>query len=169
MIVHVGGKRTHKRYLLLRQRIEVRWSLAIWSPVFFHLHLGLEFWSSCSLQFPGDKPINLDDPSPHAKVPNDIGKGHNQPPPPPHKVTVEANQQTHHRLSSIREANDDGHAETDSKMIDLNMKPQRVHEQAANNQVHLFLHSSYCWYTQRHLVQIDNLHIRLSPWIDIHW
>lgn len=23
MIVHVGGKRTHKRYLLLRQRVEV--------------------------------------------------------------------------------------------------------------------------------------------------
>ncbi|KGN53325.1 B-box zinc finger protein 18 [Cucumis sativus] len=104
MIVHVGGKRTHKRYLLLRQRVE----------------------------FPGDKPINLDDPSPHSKVPNEIGKVHNQP--PPHKVTVEDNQQNHHRLSPVREANDDGHAETDTKMIDLNMKPHRVHGQAANNQ-----------------------------------
>ncbi|KAG6577204.1 B-box zinc finger protein 19 [Cucurbita argyrosperma subsp. argyrosperma] len=104
MIVHVGGKRTHKRYLLLRQRVE----------------------------FPGDKPINLDDPSPHSKVSNDISKGHNLP--PPHKVTVEDNQQNHHRLSPVREANDDGHAETDTKMIDLNMKPQRVHGQAANNQ-----------------------------------
>ena len=27
MIVHVGGKRTHGRYLLLRQRVEVCYSL----------------------------------------------------------------------------------------------------------------------------------------------
>ncbi|XP_022982911.1 B-box zinc finger protein 18-like [Cucurbita maxima] len=104
MVVHVGGKRTHKRYLLLRQRFE----------------------------FPGDKPINLDEPSPHSKVPNNIGKGHNQT--LPHKVAVEDNQRNHHRLSPVREANDDGHAETDTKMIDLNMKPQRVCGQAANNQ-----------------------------------
>lgn len=61
-------------------------------------------------------------------------------------MTVEDNKQNHHRLSPVQEANDDGHAETDTKMIDLNMKPQRVHGQAANNQVqmhfsHLFLHS----------------------------
>ena len=92
-------------------------------------------------QFPGDKPINLDAPSPHSKVPNNIGRGHNQT--LPHKVAAEDNQRNHHRLSPVREANDDGHAETDTKMIDLNMKPQRVHGQAANNQVQLlFLISS---------------------------
>ncbi|XP_022929420.1 B-box zinc finger protein 18-like, partial [Cucurbita moschata] len=97
-------KRTHKRYLLLRQRVE----------------------------FPGDKPINLDDPSPHSKVSSDISKGHNLP--PPHKVTVEDNQQNHHRLSPVRDRHENDHTETDTKMIDLNMKPQRVHGQAANNQ-----------------------------------
>lgn len=112
----------------------------------FQLHKNWNFELLVLFQFPGDKPINLDGPSPHSKVPNDIGKGHNQP--LPHKVTVEDNQQNHHRLSPVREANDDGHAETDTKMIDLNMKPQRVHGQAANNQVlMLFLISSSMVFT----------------------
>lgn len=29
----------------------------------------------------------------------------------------------------------DGHAKMESKMIDLNMKPNRIHEQVSNNQV----------------------------------
>ena len=101
----------------------------------FHPRYDSNFEFLVLFQFPGDKPINLDDPSPHSKVSNDISKGHNLP--PPHKVTVEDNQQNHHRLSPVREANDDGHAESDTKMIDLNMKPQRVHGQAANNQVQM--------------------------------
>ncbi|KAI7993260.1 B-box zinc finger protein 19 [Camellia lanceoleosa] len=64
MIVHVGGKRTHERYLVLRQRIE------------------------------------------------------------------------NHRVpESATNANADGHANTKTNMMDLNMQPHQIHEQALNNQI----------------------------------
>ncbi|KAE8672643.1 B-box zinc finger protein 18 [Hibiscus syriacus] len=75
MIVHVGGKRTHGRYLLLRQRVE----------------------------FPGDKPA------------------------------VENQQNDKASLVQGINADADGHLEMDTEMIDLNMKPHRIHEQASNN------------------------------------
>uniref|UniRef100_A0A2P2LM04 B-box zinc finger protein 19-like n=1 Tax=Rhizophora mucronata TaxID=61149 RepID=A0A2P2LM04_RHIMU len=77
MIVHVGGKKTHGRYLLWRQRVE----------------------------FPGNKP---EDPA----------------------------SQQNRRTSPLRmlDGNPDGHAKRDTKMIDLNMKPHRINEQAPNNQ-----------------------------------
>ncbi|RYQ79930.1 hypothetical protein Ahy_Scaffold1g106672 isoform A [Arachis hypogaea] len=78
MIVHVGGKRTHGRYLLFRQRVE----------------------------FPGDKP------------------------------KMGEKQQNHRMpLLSTPDPDADGHAKMETKMIDLNMKPNRIHEQASNNQV----------------------------------
>ncbi|XP_027179449.1 B-box zinc finger protein 19-like isoform X2 [Coffea eugenioides] len=73
MIVHVGGKRTHARYLLLRQRVE----------------------------FPGDKPARLEEPA---------------------TQTLDQDGST------------DGHAQVETQMIDLNMKPNRLHGQASNNQ-----------------------------------
>ncbi|TXG59762.1 hypothetical protein EZV62_014335 [Acer yangbiense] len=105
MIVHVGGKRTHGRYLLLRQRVE----------------------------FPGDKWGIFDDP---ASLPADQGETRrvqNQ----PLRLTMGQNQQNH-RASSLRLAEDnvDGNAKMDTKLIDLNMKPQRTHEQGSNNQDH---------------------------------
>ncbi|KAJ8771144.1 hypothetical protein K2173_023469 [Erythroxylum novogranatense] len=88
MIVHVGGKRTHGRYLLLRQRVE----------------------------FPGDKPED----------PVEAMKGQNDSP----KLTIGENQQNH-RVSPVpmSDENSDGLAKMDNKMIDLNMKPHRIHEQ----------------------------------------
>ncbi|MBA0727243.1 hypothetical protein Golax_000253 [Gossypium laxum] len=50
MIVHVGGRRTHGRYLLLRQRVE----------------------------FPGDKPGRLEEPGLQPLSPNEVRKDLNQ-------------------------------------------------------------------------------------------
>ncbi|GLT82678.1 hypothetical protein SLE2022_010360 [Rubroshorea leprosula] len=102
MIVHVGGKRTHGRYLLLRQRVE----------------------------FPGDKAGNAEDP-PSQPVDTEEIRGQNQ----SAKLMAGENQQNH-RVSPVRavDANADGHAKMETKMIDLNMKPHRVHGQASNNQ-----------------------------------
>ncbi|XP_062144003.1 B-box zinc finger protein 18-like isoform X2 [Alnus glutinosa] len=107
MIVHVGGKRTHGRYLLLRQRVE----------------------------FPGDKPGHLEEPVPLPVDPGETRRGQTMPP----KLTMGENQQNH-RASPvpISDADADRHSKMD-KMIDLNMKPHRMHEQASNNQVFRFL------------------------------
>ncbi|XP_039035364.1 B-box zinc finger protein 19-like isoform X1 [Hibiscus syriacus] len=90
MIVHVGGKRTHGRYLLLRQRVE----------------------------FPGDKPGNIGNPTSQ--------RCQNQ-------AAVENQQNDKASLVQGINADADGHLEMDTEMIDLNMKPHRIHEQASNN------------------------------------
>lgn len=74
--------------------------------------------------------------------PGESRKGPNQPP----KRTVEDNQQTH-RVSPVPMSNaySDEHAKMDNKMIDLNMKPQRIHEQASNNQVGIFIIPVWDW------------------------
>ncbi|KAE8715669.1 B-box zinc finger protein 19 [Hibiscus syriacus] len=91
MIVHVGGKKTHGRNLLLRQRVE----------------------------FPGDTPVD----------PSENGRGQTQ----PAKPTIGENQQNH--KVSPAQVMGAKNLETDTKMIDLNMKPHRMHGQASNNQV----------------------------------
>ncbi|KAA8531954.1 hypothetical protein F0562_006904 [Nyssa sinensis] len=103
MIVHVGGKRTHARYLLLRQRVE----------------------------FPGDKPGHMEDPASQPIDPGENRRGQSQPP----KLPNGENQQNH-RISPvpISDAEGDGDAKMDNEMIDLNMKPNRSHGQASNNQ-----------------------------------
>ena len=52
-------------------------------------------------------------------------------------MIAEENQQQNHRVSPVRipEANADGHAKRDTNMIDLNIKPHKLHEQSSNNQV----------------------------------
>ncbi|XP_039069734.1 B-box zinc finger protein 19-like isoform X3 [Hibiscus syriacus] len=90
MIVHVGGKKTHGRNLLLRQRVE----------------------------FPGDTPVD----------PSENGRGQTQ----PAKPTIGENQQNH--KVSPAQVMGAKNLETDTKMIDLNMKPHRMHGQASNNQ-----------------------------------
>ncbi|CAL5331710.1 unnamed protein product [Camellia sinensis] len=98
MIVHVGGKRTHERYLVLRQRIE----------------------------FPGDKPGHMEDPTENRRGENQqLG------------LMMEENQQNHRVPKSATNANADGHANTKTNMMDLNMLPYQIHEQASNNQVRL--------------------------------
>ncbi|XP_050137223.1 B-box zinc finger protein 19-like [Malus sylvestris] len=104
MIVHVGGKRMHGRYLVLRQRVE----------------------------FPGDKPGNSDDPASQPIDPAEIRRVQQHHPP---RMTIGENPQNH-RVSPIRasDANADGHVKMDNKLIDLNMKPHRMHGQASNKE-----------------------------------
>ncbi|KAJ7944196.1 Zinc finger, B-box [Quillaja saponaria] len=104
MIVHVGGKRTHGRYLLFRQRVE----------------------------FPGDGPGQIEDPASQPMETADSQREQFQ----PHKLTMGENQENHRVLPvPSPEANAaDGHTKMNTKMIDLNMKPHRLHEQASNNQ-----------------------------------
>ncbi|KAE9448278.1 hypothetical protein C3L33_19834, partial [Rhododendron williamsianum] len=106
MIVHVGGKRTHGRYLVLRQRVE----------------------------FPGDKPGRIDE---LGLQPAELGEmRRNQ----PHKPRMTENHQNHAASSVLMlEANTDGGSKMDTKMIDLNSNPQRMHGQSSNNQA-VFLH-----------------------------
>ncbi|KAJ6774604.1 B-BOX ZINC FINGER PROTEIN 22 [Salix purpurea] len=111
MTVHVGGKRTHGRYLLLRQKIE----------------------------FPGDQP-QPEDPAPQPTYPGETGRGQNRPQKAPAGENRQ-NRQVSPVLKSI--TNSDGHDRVDKKMIDLNMKPHRIHEHASNNQVIVFS-SSLC-------------------------
>ncbi|XP_042485386.1 B-box zinc finger protein 19-like [Macadamia integrifolia] len=104
MIVHVGGKRMHGRYLLLRQRVE----------------------------FPGDKPGHFED---LASQPKDQGQNrreHNQPP----KLTMRENLQNHRVSTPVVNVDTDNHGKMDTKMIDLNAWPNRVHGQASNSQGH---------------------------------
>ncbi|KAI8020505.1 hypothetical protein LOK49_LG04G02653 [Camellia lanceoleosa] len=95
MIVHVGGKRIHERYLVLRQRIE----------------------------FPGDKPGHMEDPTENRR-------GENQ----QLKLMMGKNQQNHGVPESATNANVNGHANMKTNMMDLNMQPHQIHEQASNNQ-----------------------------------
>ncbi|XP_031400695.1 B-box zinc finger protein 18-like isoform X1 [Punica granatum] len=106
MIVHVGGKRTHGRYLLLRQRVE----------------------------FPGDKSSHHEEPAVPSMEPGEARRGHPQN--QNLKPTMEENHQNH-RESALRAPNTSDTeklGKRDSKMIDLNMKPHRMHEQASFNE-----------------------------------
>ncbi|XP_043713755.1 B-box zinc finger protein 19-like [Telopea speciosissima] len=104
MIVHVGGKRMHGRYLLLRQRVE----------------------------FPGDKPGKFEE---LALQPMDQGQNRrelNQPP----KLTMRENLQNHRVSTPVLNVDTDNHGKMDTKMFDLNARPNRVHGQASNSQAH---------------------------------
>lgn len=104
MIVHVGGKRTHGRYLLFRQRVE----------------------------FPGDKPSNADNPASQPLDPGDIKRGqsplpkqkmgekqqnHRMPPVPTSEPNADGNSKMENKL-------------IDLNMKPNN----RIHEHASNNQ-----------------------------------
>lgn len=63
--------------------------------------------------------------------PGETKRGQNLPP----ELTMGENQQNHRASPGpISDADADGHPRMD-KMIDLNMQPHRMHEQASNNQV----------------------------------
>ncbi|KAF7828936.1 B-box zinc finger protein 18-like [Senna tora] len=101
MIVHVGGKRTHGRYLLFRQRVE----------------------------FPGDKSVLTENPASQPMELLDAKRGQNS----LLKIKMGEKQQNHRMPTPEHDA--DGHAKMENKMIDLNMKPHRIHEHGSNNQV----------------------------------
>ncbi|KAJ3692747.1 hypothetical protein LUZ60_011842 [Juncus effusus] len=101
MIVHVDGKRTHGRYLLLRQRVE----------------------------FPGDKgqidglimqtkELNENNSDPNQ---NQVSKimNHNA------DMAIDGNGNTNNNINNINYIND-AKANIDSKMIDLNMRPAHL-------------------------------------------
>ncbi|KAI5684113.1 hypothetical protein M9H77_05341 [Catharanthus roseus] len=104
MIVHVGGKRTHGRYLLLRQRVE----------------------------FPGDKPVRIEE---QAIQPIDLSENKREYT-RPQKPTGGDIQQNHIvPFVPKSDVDADEHAKMETEMIDLNMKPCRLHGQASNIQV----------------------------------
>ncbi|MBA0653459.1 hypothetical protein Goklo_020631, partial [Gossypium klotzschianum] len=80
---------------------------------------------------PGYKPGNIEDPASQPLDPSETMRGQNH----AAKRTVGENQQNDKASPVLRmDANADGHLETGTKMIDLNMKPHRIHGQASNNQ-----------------------------------
>ncbi|XP_022885681.1 B-box zinc finger protein 18-like isoform X3 [Olea europaea var. sylvestris] len=104
MVVHVGGKRTHGRYLLLRQRVQFQGSTSgceeeLGTQLIDSAENKREYTNSTK-QIVQDEKQNLE----ASAVPN---------------------------LYSIA----DGPAKMDTGMIDLNMKPHRLHDQASNNQI----------------------------------
>ncbi|XP_052484791.1 B-box zinc finger protein 19 isoform X2 [Gossypium raimondii] len=124
MIVHVGGKRTHGRYLLLRQRVEFPGD----KPA--HLEeLGLQ--PVDPNDFPGDKPAHLEELGLQPVDLNDVRKDQKWQP----NFAGRENQQNH-RLSLVPalDGNGDGDGKVGNKLIDLNTNPQRLHDQASTIQ-----------------------------------
>ncbi|KAK4491427.1 hypothetical protein RD792_002176 [Penstemon davidsonii] len=106
MIVHVGGKRTHGRYLLLRQRIEV-----CGCNKRHCFRIGKFAWDKIeSSDGPGSQRGNL---------------GENT-------METNENQQNHRVSANANNINSLGNME--NNLIDLNSRPQRMHGQGLNNQ-----------------------------------
>ncbi|KAI3461964.1 hypothetical protein Pfo_018627 [Paulownia fortunei] len=99
MIVHVGGKRTHGRYLLLRQRVK----------------------------FPGDKPGLTGDPATQTLDSAENKREHSQ----SRKPMVEDDDVVF--PTAELDAIADRPTKMESGMIDLNIKPHRLHGQASND------------------------------------
>lgn len=104
MIVHVGGKRTHGRYLLLRQRVE----------------------------FPGDKQGHVDDAVMQSRDQGEIRKDQNYVGKPMMKDKMQNNKVPAAAVPFLG-ANNDDHGKIDAKMIDLNTRPYRSLGQASNS------------------------------------
>ncbi|MBA0606002.1 hypothetical protein Godav_018526 [Gossypium davidsonii] len=163
MTVHVGGKRTHGRYLLLRQRVEfpgdkpahleelrlqpvdpndVRKPTSVKSGIAYALYI----------RFPGDKPAHLEELGLQPVDPNDFPGDK-----PAHLEELglqpvdlndvrkdqkrqpnfagRENQQNHSlSLVPALDDNGDGDGKVGNKLIDLNTNPQRLHGQASTIQ-----------------------------------
>ncbi|XP_051146410.1 B-box zinc finger protein 19 isoform X2 [Andrographis paniculata] len=104
MIVHVGGKRTHGRYLLLRQRIK----------------------------FPGDKPGNNDELGSERASLGEANRDPAYLPSLRAKENNQQNHQI--SQDSIQRNNIDTDEKMDNKLIDLNARPQRMVGQVPMNQ-----------------------------------
>uniref|UniRef100_A0A0D9XFW6 B box-type domain-containing protein n=1 Tax=Leersia perrieri TaxID=77586 RepID=A0A0D9XFW6_9ORYZ len=104
MTVHVGGKRTHGRYLLLRQRVE----------------------------FPGDKPGHMDDVAMQQKDPEN--RRDQKTAPHSVTKEQMTNHHNNVADDPASDGNCDDQGNIDSKMIDLNMRPVRTHGQGSNSQ-----------------------------------
>ncbi|XP_041998933.1 B-box zinc finger protein 19-like [Salvia splendens] len=105
MIVHVGGKRTHGRYLLLRQRVE----------------------------FPGDKPGSgsLDEPGSHRL---NLGEAKREPSHKPTIGGNEDVVNHCVSADPTPENNTENDGNMENMFIDLNSRPQRMHGQPPTHQ-----------------------------------
>lgn len=106
MLVHVGGKRTHGRYLVLRQRAE----------------------------FPGDKTGRSDE---LGLQPVDPGGLRREPNKPSNLIPKENQNQQYPSAFPIplpQNQKDINGKDMESKLIDLNARPQRIHGQTSNSQ-----------------------------------
>lgn len=105
MTAHVGGKRAHGRYLLLRQRVEVPSKKP--GP-------GL-------LEEAGSQSIN------HSEVKREELQ-------PPKFTQRESRENQETSSFPVLDSNTDADSKINNKMIDLNATPDWTHEQAINNQ-----------------------------------
>jgi hypothetical protein len=104
MTVHVGGKRTHGRYLLLRQSVE----------------------------FPGDKLGHMDDDV--AMQSKDPENQIDQKKPPHAATKEQMANHHNGSDDPASDGNCDDQGNINSKMIDLNMRPVRTNGQGSNSQ-----------------------------------
>ncbi|CAI9103709.1 OLC1v1002244C1 [Oldenlandia corymbosa var. corymbosa] len=104
MMVHVGGKRTHGRYLLLRQRV----------------------------QFPGDKSGRPDEVALQSSNPGETKMENHQP--PKILSGNENGRNNAVFSVPMLGSETDGAGKAESKFIDLNAKPRRTLGQASSNQ-----------------------------------
>ncbi|XP_076951466.1 B-box zinc finger protein 19-like [Bidens hawaiensis] len=113
MIVHVGGKRTHGRYLLLRQRVE----------------------------FPGDRSGREDELGLQSVDPG--GEVRREPNTEPKITTNQHHRlsaigmmenNNYNNNNTNNNNNNDGVSRMENRLIDLNSRPQRMHGQTSNNQ-----------------------------------
>ncbi|GAB2219857.1 hypothetical protein Droror1_Dr00007494 [Drosera rotundifolia] len=102
MAVHVGGKKTHRRYLLLRQRVE----------------------------FPGDKPARNGEIGSQEAEPGELRRETVQ-----SSIQLIRERNQNHVTAPAPALDVNAVAEADTKMIDLNTRPQRVSGQSSNNRV----------------------------------
>ncbi|MBA0620132.1 hypothetical protein Godav_005899 [Gossypium davidsonii] len=96
------------------------------APAFFYCEIdGSSLCLQCDMvvHVGGDKPAHIDE----------TRRGQNHP-----RKTLVGEKQQNHKVSPVHGADAAaaavGHLETDTKMIDLNIKPHRIHGQASNNQ-----------------------------------
>lgn len=113
MIVHVGGKRKHGRYLMLRQRVE----------------------------FPGDKTGDFDELGLQSVEPGEARRESNYPfkfVTRENQQSHRVENQQNHRASPVPMIGNinGGGGNMDTSLIDLNTRPQHVHGQTSNNQEH---------------------------------
>ncbi|KAL7251541.1 hypothetical protein ACSBR1_013389 [Camellia fascicularis] len=96
------------------------------------IHQAVEAKEGVKIEFPGDKPGRMEDPTENRRGENQqLG------------LTMGENQQNHRVPESATNANADGHANTKTNMMDLNMQPHQIHEQASNNQNSLVVSKYY--------------------------
>nr|TKS00238.1 hypothetical protein D5086_0000184510 [Populus alba] len=114
------------------------------------------------IEFPGDQP-QPEDPAPQPMYPGETRRGQNR----PQKATAGENRQNRQVSPVLMSVtNSDGHEKVDKKMIDLNMKPHRIHEHASNSQPWEKLKLVWTKSSGHVTVSVDDKDYRSSPLIN---